>query len=174
TIDVPTTNSLLLSLGQLVDSLTGLERILTSPIPFSYSFHLWAITTIFCLLLPFQIWAQLHWLTIPGTVVTAFFFFGFLVAGEEIENPFGYDKNDLNLHHFTHNIIRNELRAITSTPPPDPSNWAFSRQNDLIFASHVDEQVDRIPPEEWVAKGYGKMQEALAEIQGKGITSPKD
>ncbi|KAF4585171.1 hypothetical protein EYR40_002008 [Pleurotus pulmonarius] len=128
TIDVPTTNSLLLSLGQLVDSLTGLERILTSPIPFS------------------SLWYGLS----------------------------GYDKNDLNLHHFTHNIIRNELRAITSTPPPDPSNWAFSRQNDLIFASHVDEQVDRIPPEEWVAKGYGKMQEALAEIQGKGITSPKD
>ncbi|KAJ8689649.1 hypothetical protein PTI98_012530 [Pleurotus ostreatus] len=174
TIDVPTTNSLLLSLGQLVDSLTGLERILTTPIPFSYSFHLWAITTIFCLLLPFQIWAQLHWLTIPGTVVTAFFFFGFLVAGEEIENPFGYDKNDLNLDHFTHNIIRNELRAITSTPPPDPSTWAFSRQNDLIFASHVDEQVARIPPEEWVAKGYGKMQEALADIQGKGSPSPKD
>ncbi|KDQ23192.1 hypothetical protein PLEOSDRAFT_1048994, partial [Pleurotus ostreatus PC15] len=171
TIDVPTTNSLLLSLGQLVDSLTGLERILTTPIPFSYSFHLWAITTIFCLLLPFQIWAQLHWLTIPGTVVTAFFFFGFLVAGEEIES---YDKNDLNLDHFTHNIIRNELRAITSTPPPDPSTWAFSRQNDLIFASHVDEQVARIPPEEWVAKGYGKMQEALADIQGKGSPSPKD
>ncbi|KAF4607504.1 hypothetical protein EYR38_001576 [Pleurotus pulmonarius] len=118
TIDVPTTNSLLLSLGQLVDSLTGLQSL----------------------------WYGLS----------------------------GYDKNDLNLHHFTHNIIRNELRAITSTPPPDPSNWAFSRQNDLIFASHVDEQVDRIPPEEWVAKGYGKMQEALAEIQGKGITSPKD
>ncbi|KAF9497039.1 UPF0187-domain-containing protein [Pleurotus eryngii] len=164
-------HSLLLSLGQLVDSLTGLERILTTPIPFSYSFHLWAITTIFCLLLPFQIWAQLHWLTIPGTVVTAFFFFGFLVAGEEIES---YDKNDLNLDHFTHNIIRNELRAITSTPPPDPSTWAFSRQNDLIFASHLDEQVDRIPPEEWVAKGYGKMQEALADIQGKGTTSPND
>ncbi|KAG9219911.1 hypothetical protein CCMSSC00406_0009514 [Pleurotus cornucopiae] len=180
TIDVPTTNSLLLSLGQLVDSLTGLERILTTPIPFSYSFHLWAITTIFCLLLvrpplPYSLSdAWLHWLTIPGTVVTAFFFFGFLVAGEEIENPFGYDKNDLNLDHFTHNIIRNELRAITSTPPPDPSTWAFSRQNDLIFASHVDEQVARIPPEEWVAKGYGKMQEALADIQGKGTTSPKD
>lgn len=70
--------------------------------------------------------------------------------------------------------VGNELRAITSTPPPDPSTWAFSRQNDLIFASHVDEQVARIPPEEWVAKGYGKMQEALADIQGKGTTSPKD
>ena len=54
----------------------------------------------------------------------SFTFFGFMVAGEEIESeqrasvvsfaslnisqfkdPFGYDKNDLNLDHFTHNII---------------------------------------------------------------------
>ncbi|KAL0959299.1 hypothetical protein HGRIS_014563 [Hohenbuehelia grisea] len=94
-IDVPTINLLLASLNQLVDGLTGLERILTTPIPFSYSIHLWTVTTIYCLLLPFQIWKTLGWLSIPGTVIAAFFFYGFLVAGEEIENPFGYDKNDL-------------------------------------------------------------------------------
>ncbi|KAJ7433549.1 hypothetical protein FB451DRAFT_1380290 [Mycena latifolia] len=34
--DVPTTNTLLASLNQLVDALTGLERILTTPNPFSF------------------------------------------------------------------------------------------------------------------------------------------
>ncbi|KAG8741422.1 hypothetical protein FRC10_002869, partial [Ceratobasidium sp. 414] len=34
-VDVPTINTLLLGLNQLVDSLSGLERILTTPIPFS-------------------------------------------------------------------------------------------------------------------------------------------
>ena len=57
--------------------------------------------------------------------IQSFIFFGFMVAGEEIESkytcfflraddehafrsldPFGYDKNDLNLDHFTDNIIR--------------------------------------------------------------------
>ncbi|KAG8699238.1 hypothetical protein FRC11_013842, partial [Ceratobasidium sp. 423] len=33
--DVPTINTMLLGLNQLVDSLSGLERVLTSPIPFS-------------------------------------------------------------------------------------------------------------------------------------------
>ncbi|KAG8953192.1 hypothetical protein FRC03_011889, partial [Tulasnella sp. 419] len=47
-VDVPTTNTMLLGLNQLVDSLTGLERILTTPIPFSYSVHLWCVTTIYC------------------------------------------------------------------------------------------------------------------------------
>ncbi|KAG9219910.1 hypothetical protein CCMSSC00406_0009513 [Pleurotus cornucopiae] len=163
-LDVPTQNVLLLSLNQLVDALTGLERVLTTPIPFSYSFHLWAVTVIFCLALPFQIWASLQWMTIPATVIASFFFFGFLVAGEEIENPFGYDKNDLNLDHFTHNIIRNEMHAITSTPAPDPSLWAFSPHNDLLFAVRVDDKVERLTPDQWVRRGPMRMQEAMADI----------
>jgi ion channel-forming bestrophin family protein len=51
TTDVPTTNTMLAALNQLVDSLTGLERILTTPIPFSYSFHLWAVAVIYILAL---------------------------------------------------------------------------------------------------------------------------
>ncbi|KAJ3863304.1 Bestrophin, RFP-TM, chloride channel-domain-containing protein [Lentinula novae-zelandiae] len=151
TNEVPTTNTMLAALNQLVDSLTGLERILTTPIPFSYVLSL----------TPPQIWPTLSWKTIPATVILAFMFFGFLVAGEEIENPFGYDKNDLNLDHFTHNIIRNELRAITSTPAPDPARWAFAPENDLLFASdvHTDE---RVTPQEWIGRGYIQMQHALS------------
>ena len=58
---------LLNALLSLTDSLTGLERILTTPIPFSYSIHLWTVTIIYCLALPFQIWNALGWITIPGT-----------------------------------------------------------------------------------------------------------
>ncbi|PPQ90166.1 hypothetical protein CVT25_012477 [Psilocybe cyanescens] len=159
--DVPTTNTLLLSLNQLVDSLTGLERILTTPIPFSYSIHLWVVTIIYCLALPFQIWSTLKWITIPGTTVISFIFFGFLVAGEEIENPFGYDKNDLNLDHFTHSIIRNELRAVTSTPPPNPTRWAFVPENNLLFSNYTDE---RVTPEQWIARGPNAMQRNLSQF----------
>ncbi|KAF9456292.1 Bestrophin, RFP-TM, chloride channel-domain-containing protein [Collybia nuda] len=160
--DVPTINTLIFSLNQLVDSLTGLERILTTPIPFSYSIHLWTVTMIYCLALPFQIWTALGWVTIPGTIIASFIFFGFLVAGEEIENPFGYDKNDLNLDHFTNNIIRNELRAITSAPPPDPARWAFAAENDFIFSSHIDGE--RFTPEQWMKKGHIQMQKTMSIV----------
>lgn len=79
----------------LVDCLTNLERVLTTPIPFSYSAHLWFVTTIYCMALvrkfrnligfpfsgdqlgqlinhavqPFQLWKTLEWITIPGTVI---------------------------------------------------------------------------------------------------------
>ncbi|KAG6883533.1 hypothetical protein C0992_008533 [Termitomyces sp. T32_za158] len=116
--DAQTISNLFTSLNQLVNALTGLERILTTPIPFSYSIHLWLVSLIYCFALPFEIWSALKWLTIPATIIVSFAFFGFLVAGEEIENPFGYDRNDLNLDHFTGHVIKNELRAITSAPPP--------------------------------------------------------
>ncbi|KAJ7649232.1 Bestrophin, RFP-TM, chloride channel-domain-containing protein [Mycena rosella] len=161
--DVPTTNTLLASLNQLVDALTGLERILTTPIPFSYSIHLWVVTTIYCLALPSQIVSTMHWATIPATILLTFIFFGFLVAGEEIENPFGYDKNDLNLDHFTHNIIRNELRAITSASPPDPDRWIFSPENDLLFATDVEHD-ERLGPSEWISRGSGQMLGALGSV----------
>ncbi|KAF7327759.1 hypothetical protein MKEN_00355500 [Mycena kentingensis (nom. inval.)] len=162
-LDVPTTNMLLGTLNQLVDALTGLERILTTPVPHSYSIHLWVVACLYCLALPSQIIATMGWLTIPGTIIVAFIFIGFLSAGEEIENPFGYDKNDLNLDHFTSNIIRSELRAITSSSAPDPARWAFAAENDLLFANdpNVDE---RVGPDVWIKRGSGAMLGALSVV----------
>ena len=77
---------LIASVNQLTDALTGLERILTTPIPFSYSIHLWLVTIIYNLALPFQIYPTLGWVTIPACRIVSFIFFGFLVAGEEIES----------------------------------------------------------------------------------------
>jgi len=160
-IDAATTSNLFAALNQLVDALTGLERILTTPIPFSYSTHLWTVTLVYCFFLPFQLWSTLRYMTIPGTVVASFIFFGFLVAGEEIENPFGYDKNDLNLDHFTNGIIREELAALSAMPTPDPKVWAFSSINDLVFSPHRP-GAERVTPDQWVKRGRDDMQIALS------------
>jgi len=160
-LDPPTTNGLLTALNSLVESLTGLERILTTPIPFSYSMHLWTVTVVYCFFLPFQLWPSLRYITIPGTIIACFIFFGFLVAGEEIENPFGYDKNDLDLDHFTNGIIRKELAAICASSTPDPKNWVFSPSNNRIFNPHV-RSAERVTPEEWVRRGQGSLRVALS------------
>jgi len=166
--DVPTLNSLLGALQMLTDSLTGLERVLTTPIPFSYSVHLWSVTVIFVFFLPFQLWTTLHYMTIPATTIAAFFFFGFLVAGEEIEDPFGYDKNDLNMDHFCHNIIRLELESLTSRPMPHIDEWAFSPVNDRLFG--ID--YSGLPPTEWVRRGKEEINRVLVE-EHRVPTSPQ-
>ncbi|KAI9633770.1 Bestrophin, RFP-TM, chloride channel-domain-containing protein [Dioszegia hungarica] len=130
TIDVPTINSLLAPIQQMAEALVGLERILTTPIPWSYNAHIWEVTWVYCLLLPFQLYgAGFKWLTIPGTIIVAYIVIGFAEIGEEIENPFGYDPNDLALDTFTQNIIARELAAIVARPFAPPETWIFSAEN---------------------------------------------
>ena len=69
------------------------------------------------------------------------------------------------MDHFTHNIIRRELRALTAQPVPVPSDWAFSRWNDLLIVqgNKVTES-PRVTPEEWMRRGVASMRNALAEV----------
>ncbi|KAG8910905.1 hypothetical protein FRC00_007365, partial [Tulasnella sp. 408] len=55
-------------------------------------------------------------------------YIGFLEIGQEIENPFNYDENDLDLDLFCLQIQR-ELAEITAHPAPDPSGFIFSQFN---------------------------------------------
>lgn len=52
-------------------------------------------------------------------------------------DPFGYDKNDLDMDHFTHCIIREELWAMTARPPPGLVNWVHSPVNDHVFYKSI-------------------------------------
>ncbi|WAQ91011.1 hypothetical protein PtA15_13A411 [Puccinia triticina] len=107
-LNVPLANSLLLSVSSFSDSLATLERILTLLSTFGY-------------------------VTIPATALIAIAFLGFLRIGEEIENPFGYDSNDLDMDHFCQNLIGRELAEITGTAAPDPEAFVFSAFNVPLF-----------------------------------------
>ncbi|CAG7854565.1 SubName: Full=Uncharacterized protein {ECO:0000313/EMBL:CCA70555.1} [Serendipita indica DSM 11827] len=124
-LDGLTAGTLMGALGQL--------RVLSTPVPWAYNVHIWFVALIWLLLLPFQILKPLGWLTIPGVALASFVYCGLMKCAEEIEDPFGYDYNDLNLDHFTHNIIRKELASLTALPMPDPTKWAFSPENDAVF-----------------------------------------
>jgi hypothetical protein len=75
---------------------------------------------------------------------------------------FGFDRNDLNLDHFTENIIRVELASITAVPVPDPAKWIFKEDNDGVFAKHRDDNAAKLAPELWVSQGPGKITQQLA------------
>ncbi|KAG1730966.1 UPF0187-domain-containing protein [Suillus paluster] len=168
TVDQATLSLLYATLNELVDALTGLERILTTPIPVSYSLHLWMVTMVYCATLPFQLWSTLEWLTIPASIIASFVFYGFVVAGEEIENPFGYDKNDLDMCHFVQDIIRKELHAITGTPAPDPAIWAFSAENDFL-GTHLKGS-PKETPSAWLDKGKRDILKVLYGTKHRSFT----
>lgn len=103
-------------LDAMVDVLGSCERILKTPIPLAYAIHLKQLLLIYCLSLPFQIVNDLNWWTGLVVGVISFTVFGIEEIGIEIENPFGYDANDLPLDTICATMQRNIEDLITLAP----------------------------------------------------------
>lgn len=93
--------------NSLMDMVGGCERILKTPIPFSYSIHLRQLLFFYCFLLPFQSIESLEWGTIPFVTIVAYMLYGVEAIALEIENPFGTDKNDLPLDQICQTVNQN-------------------------------------------------------------------
>jgi len=116
------------NLTVLQDTLSNLERICNTPLPFAYQAHLRMSLWLYLFFLPFQIYPAFKYITIPATAFASFLLLGFLEIGQEIENPFNYDLNDLDLDYFCLAIQR-ELHLITAHTSPDPGSFLFSNLN---------------------------------------------
>ncbi|MBF2078959.1 MAG: hypothetical protein IGR76_10690 [Synechococcales cyanobacterium T60_A2020_003] len=100
----------------MVDVLGGCERILKTPIPLAYSVHLKQLLLIYCLTLPFQLVGDLQWWTGGMVALISFTLFGVEAIGEEIENPFGRDPNDLPLDAICRTMLINVEDLMTLSP----------------------------------------------------------
>ncbi|WP_312512509.1 bestrophin family protein [Chryseobacterium culicis] len=86
------------NLDKLSDILGGCERIISTPIPYSYRVLLHRTVYIYCFLLPFGLVDSLGWFTPLIVVFVAYTFVAFEAIADEIEEPFGTDANDLALN----------------------------------------------------------------------------
>jgi putative membrane protein len=100
----------------LVDNLGSCERILKTPIPLAYAIHLKQLLLLYCLLLPFQLVESLGWWTGFIAALVSFTLLGIEAIGLEIENPFGYDANDLPLDAICNTMKRNIDDLVSLTP----------------------------------------------------------
>lgn len=105
------------ALAALTDTQSSAERVLTTPLPVGYNILISQIVLLYIYLLPFQLFSTLGWITIPGTVAAAYIIIGLAAIGNELENPFGNDVNDLPLDHYCEELQR-ELDTLTSVPAP--------------------------------------------------------
>lgn len=85
------------NLTALNDALGGAERILKTPIPFAYAQHIKTFVTLFVFTAPFAMAETMKWWTPLASALLAFALIGIDEIGVEIEDPFGYDENDLPL-----------------------------------------------------------------------------
>ncbi|MEN5272216.1 bestrophin family protein [Stenotrophomonas lactitubi] len=98
----------------------GCERILTTPLPFAYTLLLHRCAWMFCVLLPFGLASSLGWATPVLSAVLAYAFFGLDQLGEEMEDPFGLEPNDLPLDALVRTIEIDQLDALGERPLPEP------------------------------------------------------
>ncbi|WP_436876917.1 bestrophin family protein [Siccibacter turicensis] len=77
--------------------LAGCERIANTPVPFAYTLILHRTVYLFCILLPFALVVDLHYMTPFISVLVSYTFIALDALAEELEDPFGTENNDLPL-----------------------------------------------------------------------------
>src|SRR5262249_8903627 len=85
------------AISDMLDLFGGCERIVRTPVPFAYAHHIKGFLTLFCVTVPMALLPQMGWFTAVASAIVAYAMFGIDEIGVEIEDPFGYDPNDLPL-----------------------------------------------------------------------------
>lgn len=111
-------------LEQRITAMAGIqaacERIVGTPLPFAYTLLLHRCAWLFCVLLPFGLVATLGWATPVVSAVLAYAFFGLDRLGDETEEPFGTEPNDLALDAIVRTIEIDLLDGLGVHPLPEP------------------------------------------------------
>ncbi|MBH24754.1 MAG: bestrophin [Myxococcales bacterium] len=117
------------SLTTITDIQGGCERIKKTPIPFAYTILMHRIVGIYCFALPLGIYDTVGLLTPIVVLFISYSFFALDAIGDEIEEPFGYDDNDLSLGAFTTMLeieCRTRLGDDDLPEPAQPVNHVLS------------------------------------------------
>src|SRR6185369_1913804 len=93
--------------------------IRSTPIPFSYTVLIHRIVAGYCGLLPLGLAASIGWATPFVSFCASYALFGLDAIGDEVEQPFGRNPNDLALDAIARTIER-DLRGLLAEPLPPP------------------------------------------------------
>jgi len=98
------------------------ERIKKTPIPFSHSSFFKSFILIYILALPFGLVNTFEFFTLPASLLISYALFGVEIISEEIEEPFGYDANDLPLTNISQTLRKNvyEVLNVEKVFPDSP------------------------------------------------------
>ena len=107
------------TLTSLSDVQGGCERIKNTPMPYSYTVLIHTIVAVYCFALPFGLVATTKLLTPVVVVLIAYAFLGLDAVGDEIEEPFGRDYNDLPLTTLSRMIEVNLRQMLGESELPE-------------------------------------------------------
>lgn len=107
------------SLTELTDIQGGCERIKSTPIPTSYTVLIHRIVATYAVGLPFGIVDTVGMWTPVVVLIITYAFYGLDAIGFEIEDPFGFDRNDLPLRALSRMIEVNLRQRLGDKDLPE-------------------------------------------------------
>ena len=111
-------HSLINRLNDMSAVLAGCERIANTPVPFAYTLILHRTVYLFCIMLPFALVVDLHYMTPFISVLISYTFISLDTLAEELEDPFGTENNDLPLDAICNAIEIDLLQMNDETNVP--------------------------------------------------------
>jgi putative membrane protein len=109
--NAPQSSMLSAQLNSLMDSFGKMETIKLTPIPVCHQIHQKQVLALYCCVLPFCLIGDLGWWSIPVVALVCFTLYGIEGIGEELEDPFGEDKNDIRMDEIIEDV-RNEVEVM--------------------------------------------------------------
>lgn len=100
-----------------------------------YSIHQRQVLALFGCVLPFAMVDEMGWWAVPIVSVVIFTLYGVEGIGSQLEDPFGYDRNDINMDAIVDDekvemqAILNEWRRVT-TAAENAANASSTSVND--------------------------------------------
>lgn len=106
------------TLSAMTAAAASCERIKNTPIPYSYTLLLHRTAYLYCFLLPFGLVDSIGFMTPFVVAIVAYTFFGLDALGDELEEPFGLEPNDLPLDALCRAIEIDLLTALHADDIP--------------------------------------------------------
>ena len=127
------------SLAVMSDKLGSCERLANTPIPLSYVLQLRFFMILWLILYPLHVIPYYGWWTILLTCLVGYAVLGIESMACEIENPFGYDRNDLDLDAYVQGFYK-DTQEILRRREHDDHDKLFDRKQVLIAEKQMQKE----------------------------------
>ncbi|KAF2666563.1 hypothetical protein BT63DRAFT_441675 [Microthyrium microscopicum] len=85
------------TLNQLLQDFAKMDTIRSTPIPIAHLIHTRQVLSLYLMALPFALVDEMAWWAVAVIALVAFTLYGIEGIGRQLEDPFGYDKNDIKM-----------------------------------------------------------------------------
>lgn len=107
----PQASQMTAQLNGMVAAYSAMETIRLTPLPVAYQIHTKQVLALFGGVLPFAFIESLGWWTILVVSLVNFTLYGIEAIAEQLEEPFGYDRNDIKMDGVLEDL-RTEINVL--------------------------------------------------------------